>query len=626
MNALKKFILLAPLALLVAVGISISTAPTVVDAQTCTTTTGGTYSCNGTYDHNFGQYDSSVSGVCYGSLEYSGGTEISYDCGTGPGPGGGDGDPTAIVLTANPTSIEQGHSSQLSWYTSNMTNCSIDQGIGSVATYGTRSVTPSATTVYTLSCTGPGGLPATDTATVTVVGAPTPLNVSCAVAPEDTVTGVTVAWEAFVDDMTGSTGATWQMIGGSGTTKICSGGSNTTGINNSCPDGISNGSSCSSVGTTCRVSDDTPSCQVSDGVVYGATTRYRCQATSASAVYNYAWTGTDGLTGTSQQVTKAYTTAGTKSGTVTVTSGTGSGSATCSTVVATVAADLTATAPSASSARVGQTSTITANVRNIGGLGAGASTGYFELVAPVSKNNAAQTVSVPAIIAGGSSSASFSYKFAVEGTHQVRLCADWYGAVAESNEGNNCGPWTEIEAITIINPNGVSCSVSQTTVNIGGSVTYTATPSGSVTAPYSWTSTDGATGLGSASTVTRTFATAGTYGMQVTGSGSASAGICQPVSVTACPGTPTANIDANPLRIAANSTVTLNWDATAINSSCTISGPGVSQTVSSASCTVPNGTIVTPPIRTQSTYMISCDGGAVTDSVIVNVIPNFDEF
>ena len=80
--------------------------------------------------------------------------------------------PTATI-SANPTTIEKGKSSTLTWSTTNATNVSIDQGIGDVSTSGSRSVSPSSSTTYVLTAKGEGG---TDTASarVTVTTPPPP--------------------------------------------------------------------------------------------------------------------------------------------------------------------------------------------------------------------------------------------------------------------------------------------------------------------------------------------------------------------------------------------------------------------------------------------------------------------
>ncbi len=79
--------------------------------------------------------------------------------------------PPTAQLSASPTSIQAGQQSTLSWQTTNATTVSIDQGIGPVAASGTRVVSPSATTIYRVTATGPGGT-ATAQVTVTVTAPP----------------------------------------------------------------------------------------------------------------------------------------------------------------------------------------------------------------------------------------------------------------------------------------------------------------------------------------------------------------------------------------------------------------------------------------------------------------------
>jgi hypothetical protein len=71
-------------------------------------------------------------------------------------------------LTASPAAIQPGQNSTLSWSISNATGASIAPEVGSVdPKTGSVSVTPSQTTTYTLTATGPGG-PVTQSVTVTV--------------------------------------------------------------------------------------------------------------------------------------------------------------------------------------------------------------------------------------------------------------------------------------------------------------------------------------------------------------------------------------------------------------------------------------------------------------------------
>ncbi len=62
----------------------------------------------------------------------------------------------AATLAANPSVVQQGQTSLLTWQTSNASEITI-AGIGTLPASGSRSVTPSASTTYTLEAKGPGG-------------------------------------------------------------------------------------------------------------------------------------------------------------------------------------------------------------------------------------------------------------------------------------------------------------------------------------------------------------------------------------------------------------------------------------------------------------------------------------
>ena len=78
-----------------------------------------------------------------------------------------------VTLQANPTSVNKGESSTLSWNSTDATQLSIDPGVGTVTAEGSTKVTPSDSTTYTITATGPGGS-ASATATVTVNAPPPP--------------------------------------------------------------------------------------------------------------------------------------------------------------------------------------------------------------------------------------------------------------------------------------------------------------------------------------------------------------------------------------------------------------------------------------------------------------------
>lgn len=296
-----------------------------------------------------------------------------------------------------------------------------------------------------------------------------------------------------------------------------------------------------------------------------------------------------------------------------------------------VGADLTAGAITPTTATLGQSKALSGTISNIGGTAAGASRSYFQVTAPNAKGNTTSVVNTPALAAAAGSNASFNYTFSYVGTYSVRACADWYGEVTESNEANNCGPWTDIVVIEAPIGSSVSCTVSPSSAVVGGSVTYTAHPVGAATAPYSWTGSDGATGFGTNSTAVRTFSAPGTYGMQVSATNVSGSVQCPLISVGAgwCTAAATdLTITATPARVRSGQSTTLTWNATGVNgqnATCSVSGPGVSWTSSvttSPSCSA-SGTATTV-INTQSTYTLTCNG--VSKSVTVNVIPNFIEF
>ena len=78
-----------------------------------------------------------------------------------------------VTLQANPTTINKGESSTLTWNSTDATQLSIDPGVGTVTAEGSTKVTPSDSTTYTITATGPGGS-ATTTAAVSVNAPPPP--------------------------------------------------------------------------------------------------------------------------------------------------------------------------------------------------------------------------------------------------------------------------------------------------------------------------------------------------------------------------------------------------------------------------------------------------------------------
>lgn len=117
-------------------------------------------------------------------------------------PGGSDGGgpfipipaPTAS-LSANPDTIVEGHSSTLSWSSSDTTGCSLDPGFGNVETNGARTTSPANTTTYTLSCSGPGGSVQAQT-TVTVIPRPRVTLYAIPPGPIEVPDSINLSWSS----------------------------------------------------------------------------------------------------------------------------------------------------------------------------------------------------------------------------------------------------------------------------------------------------------------------------------------------------------------------------------------------------------------------------------------------
>jgi len=78
-----------------------------------------------------------------------------------------------VTLQANPSTINKGDAATLSWSSTNATQLTISPEVGAVAPEGSTKVTPSESTTYTVTASGPGGT-ADSTVRVTVGAAPPP--------------------------------------------------------------------------------------------------------------------------------------------------------------------------------------------------------------------------------------------------------------------------------------------------------------------------------------------------------------------------------------------------------------------------------------------------------------------
>ena len=564
------------------------------------------------------------------------------------------------------------------------------------------------------------------------------LSVSCSVSPTTASIGENVTWVASASGGSASGAGGWVEIG-----------YNANKCFDTCPTGfdslLTNGGSCSPVGSTCTY------CQYGTGSF--DTSIYQCQQGSSGSPYTYAWSGTDGLSGTTASVSKSYSIVGTKTGSVTVTSGSGTGNwvlntslpgeeichgnaspafggvacpsnlgsscvvgtqcyvvtpygqetwptcnvsgptfgnasqyvcqsagsqtvtQACSTSVSVLSSsDLTAGAIIPTTATVGTAVTLSATISNIGAASTGLGfTNLFQRATDASGAGATDigTHSGGAVAAGGTQSATLSYTFPSVATWYVRACADKNsagssGVITESNENNNCGAWTAVivsaapaecsdgvsnDSDGLIdcadsgcwatpgnpascdpnddnedpNPPTVtfSCSnPSPCTISPGGTATLTWDTTGYSSCVGSGFSTGGGNPADGSAPVSPVVTTS--YGLTCDGAA------IPPVTVTVTQ--PYSYIEATPDRVNQGSQTTVRFSANQVLTSCEVRqngtrvwGPTVPVPVPGAiaTTTLPNITI-----QKQTTFTIVCDtgAGAATDSVIVNVVPTFQEF
>lgn len=305
-------------------------------------------------------------------------------------------------------------------------------------------------------------------------------------------------------------------------------------------------------------------------------------------------------------------------------------------VTVNTAADLTAGGVSLSNGSpvAGTGLSLTAQATNIGNSPSGSFPVLFQ-VQDSAGNNVSMVDSsyLAGLAVGASAPASIPYTFSAAGAYQVRACANentsMVPIVTESNYANNCGGWTSVTVAPPAPTGALSCTVSNQNPTPGTTITYTVTPSNGATGPYTWNDTQGGS-YGTGATASRLIPSTGSYVMNVSGQNVAQQPVSCPVVTGGC-GTPSGSITATPNRVRANDTttpITITWSASGVNTSCTLSGPGVpggSQTVPANSCSVGNQTATIPSIAAQSVYTVTC-GGTVVGKAIVNVIPAFQEF
>lgn len=122
----------------------------------------------------------------------------------------------SVRITADPSAIVAGETSTLAWASAHAETLEIDNGIGMVDSSGSIDVSPSSTTTYTITASGPGG-EATDSVEIIVYQVPT---VSISVTPEKIASGesATLSWTSAnaqrvsIDNGIGEVGAEGSLV------------------------------------------------------------------------------------------------------------------------------------------------------------------------------------------------------------------------------------------------------------------------------------------------------------------------------------------------------------------------------------------------------------------------------
>lgn len=293
------------------------------------------------------------------------------------------------------------------------------------------------------------------------------------------------------------------------------------------------------------------------------------------------------------------------------------------TVSAPAQADLTASVATPTSATSGVSTTFSSTVSNTGTASAGASVTSIWIMTAANGGGSLifnNDLATPVIASGASSVRTGAYTFPSAGTYSVRFCADnttaWVGTISESDEADNCGTWANITVTAPVPPPVTAdLTASPTTVVTGAAATLTWSSTNAASCSGAPGFNTGGSANGSVPTVPLSLATcpSGTCAYQVT---------CGTASDTATVSvlTPTASISAAPDRVRVNTSTAITWTtAQCTNVSVTRNGTAFSSAPQAAS-------VDSQLITGQTTFTVDCDSGAATASVIVNVVPQFEEF
>jgi len=314
-------------------------------------------------------------------------------------------------------------------------------------------------------------------------------------------------------------------------------------------------------------------------------------------------------------------------------------------------ADLTVSGITPTSAVAGTATTFSATVTNTGAGSTGIGFNNFYQVRTTTTAytphnwftklfniaHAAETITdlsyttMPALAAGGSGTATQVYTFPQAGTYGIRVCADKsnsadaVGVIAEADETNNCGGWTDVNVVGQCNPvcpTGTSCfnGACVTTCPIG----YTGTPptcTVSSSCPAGYTGTPPNCVLQVCTPSAGCTSAANSCGMQNTGTCNTNGSACS-VSTPSESLCPVLSLSADPTRVRRDTETKLTWSATGSILSCSLVGQNGFSSTAVTGTNVNSGAI-----DAQTTFTLSCQTavGPRSQSVVVNLIPAYIE-
>ncbi len=324
-------------------------------------------------------------------------------------------------------------------------------------------------------------------------------------------------------------------------------------------------------------------------------------------------------------------------------------------VVNSNSADLTVSGITPTSAIAGTATTFSATVTNTGGGSTGIGFKNFYQVKSGTVGytpqnffaklfniaHAAETITdlaattMSALAAGGNGTATQTYTFPAAGTYGMRVCADKEnsagtngnpnGLIAESDETNNCGGWTNVNVTSLCTPSCGSGSVcsSGACVLVGGPCTPTNACGQSNSGTYNSAGVCSVSAPAMPATYGNTCPSVpATNACGMAGSGTILCnGTCSAVTPSDTLCLPTVTLSADPTRVRKNTSTKLTWTSSAATS-CTLTGQN------GFSSTALLGTdIDSTALTAQTTFTLTCSNayGSKSASVIVNLIPSYIE-